>query len=237
MQLFGSCLGFAVLKKNLSLREGLEFTPAASATTKGDIYVPGTYTKFSSFMSMNARLYIAVAATYKFAQLPGAADATDKQRSARSRSSGVVGLREGALNTFPIFACHVGRALRLAREVPMQPLRRSHPQTPKTLPPPAPPPRPPPPALRPPAPRPPSAPSLPLPPPPAQPPPPALSPPAPPQPPVLSPPAPAPLQARHPEDRLREKLPPQWVTEIASRRLGLRTERMKIVAEKKAGEI
>ena len=35
MQLFGSCLGFAVLKKNLSLLEGLEFTPAASATTKG----------------------------------------------------------------------------------------------------------------------------------------------------------------------------------------------------------
>ena len=48
MQLFGSCLGFAVLKKDLSLLEGLEFTPAASATTKGDIYVPGTYTKFSS---------------------------------------------------------------------------------------------------------------------------------------------------------------------------------------------
>ena len=46
MQLFGSCLGFAVLKKNLSLLGGLEFTPAASATTKGDIYVPGTYTKF-----------------------------------------------------------------------------------------------------------------------------------------------------------------------------------------------
>ena len=43
MQLFGSCLGFAVLKKNLSLLKGLEFTPAASATTKGDIYVPGTY--------------------------------------------------------------------------------------------------------------------------------------------------------------------------------------------------
>ena len=37
-------LGFAVLKKNFSLLEGLEFTPAASATTKGDIYVPGTYT-------------------------------------------------------------------------------------------------------------------------------------------------------------------------------------------------
>ena len=30
----------------LSLLEGLEFTPAASDTTKGDIYVPGTYTKF-----------------------------------------------------------------------------------------------------------------------------------------------------------------------------------------------
>ena len=28
MQLFGSCLGFAVLKKNPSLLEGLEFTPA-----------------------------------------------------------------------------------------------------------------------------------------------------------------------------------------------------------------
>ena len=47
MQLFGSCLGFVVLKKNLSLLEGLEFTPAAIATTKGDIYVRGTYTKFS----------------------------------------------------------------------------------------------------------------------------------------------------------------------------------------------
>ena len=44
MQLFGPCLGFAVLKKNLSLLEVLEFTPAASATTKG---VPGMYTKFS----------------------------------------------------------------------------------------------------------------------------------------------------------------------------------------------
>ena len=49
MQLFGSCLGFAVLK-NLSLLEGFEFTPAASATTKWDIYVPGTYTKFFFFM-------------------------------------------------------------------------------------------------------------------------------------------------------------------------------------------
>ena len=46
MQLFGSCLGFAVLEKNLSLREGLEFTPAASATTKGDVYVPGKKTFF-----------------------------------------------------------------------------------------------------------------------------------------------------------------------------------------------
>ena len=46
MQLLVSCIGFAVLKKNLSLLEGLEFTPAASATTKGDIHVPGTYTKF-----------------------------------------------------------------------------------------------------------------------------------------------------------------------------------------------
>ena len=40
MQLFGSCLGFAVLKKNLSLLEGLDFTPPSSARTKGDIYVP-----------------------------------------------------------------------------------------------------------------------------------------------------------------------------------------------------
>ena len=44
MQLFGSCFGFAVLKKNLSLLEGLEFPRAASATRKGDIHVPGTYT-------------------------------------------------------------------------------------------------------------------------------------------------------------------------------------------------
>ena len=44
MELFGSRLGFAVLKKNISLLEELEFTPAASATTKGDIYVPGAYT-------------------------------------------------------------------------------------------------------------------------------------------------------------------------------------------------
>ena len=36
----------------LSLLEGLEFTPAASATTKGDIYVPGTYTKFSVSFSV-----------------------------------------------------------------------------------------------------------------------------------------------------------------------------------------
>ena len=35
--LFGSCLGFAVLKNNLSLLEGLEFTPPSSARTKGDI--------------------------------------------------------------------------------------------------------------------------------------------------------------------------------------------------------
>ena len=45
MQLLVSCIGFAVLKKNLSLLEGLEFTPAASATTKGAIYVPGTVDK------------------------------------------------------------------------------------------------------------------------------------------------------------------------------------------------
>ena len=35
-----------------SLLEGLEFTPAASATTKGDIYVPGTCTKFSFSFSV-----------------------------------------------------------------------------------------------------------------------------------------------------------------------------------------
>ena len=39
---------YAVLKNNLSLLEGLEFTPPSSARTKGDtvpgIYVPGTYT-------------------------------------------------------------------------------------------------------------------------------------------------------------------------------------------------
>ena len=40
--MFGSCLGFAVLKNDLSLLEG-EFTPPSSATTKRDIYVPGTY--------------------------------------------------------------------------------------------------------------------------------------------------------------------------------------------------
>ena len=38
----------AVLKNNLSLLEGLEFTPPSSARTKGDtryiVYVPGTYT-------------------------------------------------------------------------------------------------------------------------------------------------------------------------------------------------
>ena len=45
MELFRSCLGFAVLKKNLSLLEGLEFIPAAIATTKGAISVRGTYTK------------------------------------------------------------------------------------------------------------------------------------------------------------------------------------------------
>ena len=43
-----NCLGpvsdFAVLKNNLSLLEGLEFTPPSSARTKGDIPVPGTYT-------------------------------------------------------------------------------------------------------------------------------------------------------------------------------------------------
>ena len=42
-------LGFAALKKNLSLLEGLEFTPAGSATTKGDLYLPGTYTKIFIF--------------------------------------------------------------------------------------------------------------------------------------------------------------------------------------------
>ena len=30
----------------VSLLEGLEFTPAESATTKGDIHAPGTYTNF-----------------------------------------------------------------------------------------------------------------------------------------------------------------------------------------------
>ena len=39
-----SMIGF-FSKDFFSLLEGLEFTPAASATTKGDIYVPGTYTK------------------------------------------------------------------------------------------------------------------------------------------------------------------------------------------------
>ena len=44
-ELSGSCLGFAVLKNNISLLEGLEFTPPSSARTKkGVIYVPGTYT-------------------------------------------------------------------------------------------------------------------------------------------------------------------------------------------------
>ena len=37
MQLFGSCLGFASSRRT-SLLEGLDFTPAASSTTKGDIY-------------------------------------------------------------------------------------------------------------------------------------------------------------------------------------------------------
>ena len=42
---FGPVSDFAVLKNNLSLLEGLEFTPLSSAKsrTKGDIYVPGTY--------------------------------------------------------------------------------------------------------------------------------------------------------------------------------------------------
>ena len=35
---------YAVVKNNLSLLEGLEFTPPSSARTKWDIYVPGTYT-------------------------------------------------------------------------------------------------------------------------------------------------------------------------------------------------
>ena len=47
---YGPCLGFAVLKENLSLLEGLEFIPATSATTKGDIYVPGTYAKIFLFI-------------------------------------------------------------------------------------------------------------------------------------------------------------------------------------------
>ena len=44
----------AVLKNNLSLLEGLEFTPPSSARTKRDIYVPGTYTNifFLVFRSM-----------------------------------------------------------------------------------------------------------------------------------------------------------------------------------------
>ena len=40
-----SMIGF-FSKDFFSLLEGLEFTPAASATTKGDIYVPGTCTTF-----------------------------------------------------------------------------------------------------------------------------------------------------------------------------------------------
>ena len=35
---------YVVFKNNLALLEGLEFTPPSSARTKGDIYVPGTYT-------------------------------------------------------------------------------------------------------------------------------------------------------------------------------------------------
>ena len=38
--LFWSCLGFAALKNNLSLLEGLEFTPPSSAKTKGGICRP-----------------------------------------------------------------------------------------------------------------------------------------------------------------------------------------------------
>ena len=50
MQLFGSCLGFAVLKKNLSLLEGLEFTPAESATTKGDTSYIRTWYVYQNFL-------------------------------------------------------------------------------------------------------------------------------------------------------------------------------------------
>ena len=42
-KLFWSCLGLAVLKNNLSLLEGLEFTPPSSARTKVDIYVRTWY--------------------------------------------------------------------------------------------------------------------------------------------------------------------------------------------------
>ena len=49
-QLFGSCPGFVVLKNNLSLLEGLEFTPHSSARTNGDIYVPGAYTNILFFI-------------------------------------------------------------------------------------------------------------------------------------------------------------------------------------------
>ena len=59
-QLFGSCLGFAVLKKNLSLLEALEFTPAASATTKGDIYVPTWYVYKFFFFIFRLMRYIDV---------------------------------------------------------------------------------------------------------------------------------------------------------------------------------
>ena len=39
-----NCLGPVSDFLNLSLLEGLEFTTPSSARTKGDIYVPGTYT-------------------------------------------------------------------------------------------------------------------------------------------------------------------------------------------------
>ena len=45
---------YDVLKNNLYLLEGLEFTPPSSVGTKRDIYVPGTYTNifFSIFRLM-----------------------------------------------------------------------------------------------------------------------------------------------------------------------------------------
>ena len=43
-------LGFAVLKKNLSLLEGLEFTPAASATTKRDTWYIRTWYVHQNFL-------------------------------------------------------------------------------------------------------------------------------------------------------------------------------------------